>query len=131
MKIVLFYFKMAIKMQGRHKKIRVGRVSGNTAYFFRPKATRIKQVVRNVNEARHQKQLFRLRIVIDCTMRSKHLFLTLLISMRLLSKCVFRGKFVIIVLRNCFEIPVLGFEISAMFNFVCSFSCLFVCHTSN
>ena len=34
MKIFLFSFKTAIKLQGRHKKISVGRVSGNTAIVF-------------------------------------------------------------------------------------------------
>ena len=36
MKIFLFSFKMAIKTAGSAQKIRVGRVSGNTAILFRP-----------------------------------------------------------------------------------------------
>ena len=34
MKILLFSFKMAIKIAGSAQKIRVGRVCGNTAIFF-------------------------------------------------------------------------------------------------
>ena len=37
MKIFLFYFKMAIKMTGSAQNYWVGRVSGNTPIFFRPK----------------------------------------------------------------------------------------------
>ena len=37
MKIVLFYFEMAIKITGSAQNFRVGRVSGNTPIFFRPK----------------------------------------------------------------------------------------------
>ena len=36
MKIVLFYFEMAIKITGSAQNYRVGRVSGNTPIFFRP-----------------------------------------------------------------------------------------------
>ena len=37
MKIVLFYFEMAIKITGSAQNYRVGRVSGNTTiFFFRP-----------------------------------------------------------------------------------------------
>ena len=35
-KIILFYFKMAIKITGSAQNYRVGRVSGNTPIFFRP-----------------------------------------------------------------------------------------------
>ena len=34
MKIVLFYFEMAIKITGSAQNYRVGRVSGNTTIFF-------------------------------------------------------------------------------------------------
>ena len=37
MKIFLFYFEMAIKITGSAQNYRVGRVSGNTPIFFRPK----------------------------------------------------------------------------------------------
>ena len=36
MKIVLFYFEMAIKITGSAQNYRVGRASGNTPNFFRP-----------------------------------------------------------------------------------------------
>ena len=37
MKIFLFYFEMTIKITGSAHNYRVGRVSGNTPIFFRPK----------------------------------------------------------------------------------------------
>ena len=40
MKIFLFYFEMAIKITGSAQNYRVGRVSGNTPIFFRPKSER-------------------------------------------------------------------------------------------
>ena len=39
MKIFLFYFEMAIKITESAQNYRVGRVSGNTPIFFRPKMT--------------------------------------------------------------------------------------------
>ena len=49
MKIVLFYFEMAIKITGSAQNYRVGRVSGNTPNFFRPNQLH-KLKVRTINK---------------------------------------------------------------------------------